>query len=347
MKGEMGKRERTGASLFFVLSPFLFFLFSSFTSRRRVWLVVCAAALVAVSLSPSVSGKTSKGLSAKQARDLILRVPGIQLNKSALNVREVSTEGDAAQASAGVRTAFRFRKGAEGRWVAVEVRTGDRQWEELDLIARALKAEGDAPFVADLEALAAEMAARAAKAAEGEKRAEPTVRKPEAARAEQQAQSAQSEEQKEPRRGALTAKLFSALLASATLETEVETAFRFTRAGGRWRVDSLRVGEGAWQSVDAIASALNAEKNARARAELQTLRAALEAFRRERGFYVVAEDETVLVDHLSPRYLQRIIRFDPWHRPYRYKGTRDAYTLASDGADGKQATADDVTPDRP
>jgi hypothetical protein len=73
------------------------------------------------------------------------------------------------------------------------------------------------------------------------------------------------------------------------------------------------------------------------------LRAALEAFRRERGFYVVATDSATLMDHLSPRYVKQIIRLDPWHNPYRYTGTTDSYTLASDGADGKPGTADDVT----
>jgi hypothetical protein len=49
------------------------------------------------------------------------------------------------------------------------------------------------------------------------------------------------------------------------------------------------------------------------------------------------------MDHLSPRYIKQIIRLDPWHNPYRYNGTTDSYTLASDGADGKPGTADDVT----
>ena len=56
---------------------------------------------------------------------------------------------------------------------------------------------------------------------------------------------------------------------------------------------------------------------------------------------------TLLMDHLSPRYIKQIIRLDPWHNPYRYAGTTDAYTLASDGADGKPGTADDVTLGRP
>ncbi len=79
---------------------------------------------------------------------------------------------------------------------------------------------------------------------------------------------------------------------------------------------------------------------------MREVAAALESFRRERGFYVVAEDSAVLIDHLSPRHIKTIIRIDPWHRPYRYAGTREQFALSSDGPDGKPGTADDVNHSR-
>ena len=88
---------------------------------------------------------------------------------------------------------------------------------------------------------------------------------------------------------------------------------------------------------------LDAEKVARARADLDALAAALEAFRRERGFYVVADSSAALVDQLNPRYTPDVIRIDPWHRPYEYTGTRDTYALRSLGPDGKAGTDDDIT----
>ncbi len=135
----------------------------------------------------------------------------------------------------------------------------------------------------------------------------------------------------------------STLGSSATAVAQVETAFRFVKQNGKWRVAEIRAGEGQWEDVELLARALNAEKVARARAELEMLATALEAFRRERGFYVAVEDESALVDHLHPRYLQSIIRFDPWHRSYEYEGTRDTYMLRSLGPDGKARTPDDVT----
>ena len=130
---------------------------------------------------------------------------------------------------------------------------------------------------------------------------------------------------------------------SALVVAQVETAFRFERGSdGKWRVAEIRTGDDRWENVEAIARAVNAEKAERARAELETLATALEAYRRERGFYVVAEDERVLEDHLNPRYLARILRVDPWHKPYLYDGARDSYMLRSAGPDGQENTPDDI-----
>jgi hypothetical protein len=134
---------------------------------------------------------------------------------------------------------------------------------------------------------------------------------------------------------------------SALVVAQVETAFRFVKGGdGKWRVAEIRTGDNRWEDVEQLVRAVNAEKMGRARAELETLATALEAFRRERGFYVVATDERVLVDHLNPRYLASVIRVDPWHKPYLYEGTRSSYTLRSAGADGKERTPDDVVINR-
>jgi hypothetical protein len=135
----------------------------------------------------------------------------------------------------------------------------------------------------------------------------------------------------------------SILGSSATVVAQVETAFRFVKGGdGKWHVAEIRTGDNRWEDVDMLVRAVNVEKAERARAEMETLATALEAFRRERGFYVVAKGEGVLEDQLNPRYLARVVRVDPWHKPYLYEGTQSAYTLRSAGADGKENTPDDI-----
>lgn len=135
---------------------------------------------------------------------------------------------------------------------------------------------------------------------------------------------------------------------SAVVVAQVETAFRFNKGDdGKWRVAEIRTGDNAWEDVEMLMRAVNTEKAERARAEMETLATALEAFRRERGFYVVAKGESALVDELNPRYLSRVVRVDPWHKPYLYEGALSSYTLRSAGADGKENTSDDVVRQSP
>ncbi len=142
---------------------------------------------------------------------------------------------------------------------------------------------------------------------------------------------------------AVRVKEVSALGSSAVVVAQIETAFRFVKGDDdKWRVAEIRTGDNKWEDIEMIMRAVNAEKTERARAELETIATALEAFRRERGFYVAVETGSALIDHLNPRYLSRVIRTDPWHKPYLYEGARDRFALRSAGVDGKENTPDDV-----
>src|SRR2546425_7161721 len=134
---------------------------------------------------------------------------------------------------------------------------------------------------------------------------------------------------------------------STVVTAQVETAFRFVKGDkGQWRVAEIRTGDRRWEDLNTLLRALNAEKSARARAELEAIATALESYRRERGNYVEANSEAALIDHLSPRYLSQVIRVDPWHQPYEYEGTATSFVLRSAGPDGKPNTPDDVTVSR-
>src|SRR6266849_3609338 len=131
---------------------------------------------------------------------------------------------------------------------------------------------------------------------------------------------------------------------SAVVVAQVETAFRFVKGdNGKWRIAEIRTGDRRWEDVDMLVKALNAEKTARARAELESIATALESYRRERGSYFESKSEAALIDSLNPRYLARIIRIDPWHQAYEYEGSRTSFVLRSSGPDGKPNTPDDVT----
>lgn len=142
---------------------------------------------------------------------------------------------------------------------------------------------------------------------------------------------------------AVRVKSVSSLGNSAVVVAQVETAFRFVNENNKWRVAEIRTGDRNWEDVDSLVRALNAEKTSRVRAELESIATALEAFKREQGSYIETKSAAALIDFLSPHYLARVIRIDPWHQPYEYEGTRNAYVLRSTGPDGKPNTPDDIT----
>lgn len=142
---------------------------------------------------------------------------------------------------------------------------------------------------------------------------------------------------------AVRIKEISTMGGSAVVVAQVETAFRMDRDdGGKWRVAEIRTGDRKWENVDMLVRALNAEKAARARSEMESVATALKAFRRERGAYLVSDSMSKLIDHLNPLYLVAVIRVDPWHQPYIYDGNSGSFTLRSAGVDGKPNTADDI-----
>jgi len=62
--------------------------------------------------------------------------------------------GNSATVTAQVETAFRFEKDSNGKWRVAEIRTGDRRWENVDTLMKALNAEKTSRARAELDAIA-------------------------------------------------------------------------------------------------------------------------------------------------------------------------------------------------
>ncbi|HKG81219.1 MAG TPA: type II secretion system protein GspG, partial [Pyrinomonadaceae bacterium] len=122
----------------------------------------------------------------------------------------------------------------------------------------------------------------------------------------------------------------------------VRVDFRLARDPKGWHVAEFKSGGREWVNVSDMPVAVDQIKRSAAAEELSTIAKALADFRSERGYFVVSDKESVLIDHLSPRYLTRVIRVDPWQRPYQYEGQQGQYSLRSLGPDGKPNTPDDV-----
>jgi len=121
-------------------------------SKRNV--VIISLALVAISAGITLQVSAAGELSAKEARRLIAHLAGINLPSDAVRVKEVSSLGNSATVTAQVETAFRFEKDDKGKWRVAEIRTGDRRWENVDSLMKALNAEKTSRARAELEVIA-------------------------------------------------------------------------------------------------------------------------------------------------------------------------------------------------
>lgn len=268
-------------------------------------------------------------LSGSNARKLIQTMGGWSLPSSAVRIESFRSNGaDAAEVNAEIQAVFRLRL-REGHWELREIRTGPDRWERLDFIARAAGAE---------------------------------LPRPECDAPAQFTNIKSPSELTNKRARCLVAELLGVQLpsddvrirevspfglslgaeSSALVTALIRVDFRFAREARRWQVTEFKSGNRNWVSVAGIPAAMDQFKRTAAADELSTIAKALGDFRRDRGYFVVSKSEAVLIDHLSPRYLGRVIRIDPWHRPYHYEGQQDRYSLRSGGPDGKVNTPDDI-----
>lgn len=112
------------------------------------------AIMIAASLSLFAFQTRAAGdLTPKEARRVIARLAGIELPSDAVRIKSISPMGNSAVVVAQVETAFRLVNDKD-KWRVAEIRTGDRRWEDMDLLVRALNAEKTSRVRAELETIA-------------------------------------------------------------------------------------------------------------------------------------------------------------------------------------------------
>jgi hypothetical protein len=121
---------------------------------KRNLLILLASAIAVTGIVATSQVLAAGDLTPKEARKLIARMAGINLPSDAVRVKEVSAMGNSATVVAQVETAFRFDKGGDGKWRIAEIRTGDRRWEDVDLLVKALNDEKTSRARAELESIA-------------------------------------------------------------------------------------------------------------------------------------------------------------------------------------------------
>jgi len=122
-------------------------------SNRNI-LISSFALMIAAGGLIITTSRAAGDLTPKEARRLIARMAGIQLPSDAVRIKDVASLGNSATVTAQIETAFRFDKGGDGKWRVAEIRTGDRRWENVELLMKALNVEKTSRARAELESIA-------------------------------------------------------------------------------------------------------------------------------------------------------------------------------------------------
>lgn len=267
-------------------------------------------------------------VSQKQARKAIARSGGMSLPSSSIRIEKIlATDANTAEVSTELELVFRAALDEREQWQLYELRTGDASWDNVDTIARSLKVDLQPDPCSD-----SDINGRL---------------KPQSKITNQLARC-------------LVANLFSVSVPSAAVRikeistlnlgpnpsalvvSQVRGDFRLTKDSSGWRSVAFRSGSRDWTNFDGLPGSLDSIKQQRTTEQLNSLASALEAYKRDKGFFVVSDKHGVLIDHLVPHYISRVMRLDSWHRPFHYQGDRDHFTLRSLGPDGKENTPDDI-----
>jgi hypothetical protein len=265
-------------------------------------------------------------LNKKEAKRLISKVAGMSLPSSAVRIESINSTGEStAEASTELQLVFRLARDDSGQWQVKELRTADGRWENIELILHAAKIDLQEDKCGTKDAL-------------GRVRPESDLNV--------------------KRARCLIASLFDVPMPSDSVRIQeisdlgvgssaiaaslVRADFRFVKDAQGWRVSEFHSGNRSWIKLELVPDEVDALKRARTNEDMNTIADALEAYRRVRGSFVIAEKHSVLIDSLTPRFLHRVIRLDSWHHPFQYQGTSDHFTIRSLGPDGKENTADDL-----
>ncbi|PYT08112.1 MAG: hypothetical protein DMF60_05640 [Acidobacteria bacterium] len=112
-----------------------------------------ALVMIALALLFIGAAAIARDLGAREARERIAQAMGFDKPDN-VRIKNISASGSDAIVEAQFNAAFRFTTDKEGKWQAVEVRTGDRRWESIELMQTAIRKEKALRTTADLRTVA-------------------------------------------------------------------------------------------------------------------------------------------------------------------------------------------------
>ena len=127
----------------------------------------------------------------------------------------------------------------------------------------------------------------------------------------------------------------------AVVEAQFMAAFRVEKKDS-WQVAEVRLGNGQWEDMELITSAVRNEKIKRTKERLEKMSVALENYYKAKGSYPQVRDIVALTDLLVPDYINPSIRTDLWSNYLLYSSDGKTYQLQSLGPDKKTNSGDEI-----
>jgi hypothetical protein len=127
-------------------------------------------------------------------------------------------------------------------------------------------------------------------------------------------------------------------------ESRIKTAFLLRKIDEEWVVEEIRIGNGQWEKVENLSTALNQVKSEQTRLGLKKISDAVLKYYQETNGLPEFEDYIDLSDILAPKYLDPLIRLDSWRKPLRATvPAPNTILVVSAGPDGLFSTDDDIS----
>jgi hypothetical protein len=113
-----------------------------------------ALVMAALAISLIWVAAVARELRSREARRAIAQALGFE-KPDGVRIKSISAPaGSDTVAEATIEAAFHLTEGKDGKWTAVEFRTGDRRWESIELIQTAVRKEKTLRTMADLRTIA-------------------------------------------------------------------------------------------------------------------------------------------------------------------------------------------------
>lgn len=129
----------------------------------------------------------------------------------------------------------------------------------------------------------------------------------------------------------------------AVAEVQITTGVKMIKKDGEWFIEEVRIGDRHWEKAEDLLTLVREKRSENTLQKMDQIAKGIARYSKVQRETPQVTNFEELMDLLSPRFLERIIRIDGWANPFSYQTQgRDNYDLRSAGPDGALKTADDL-----